>query len=82
MISKCCLYFHRFKYLNANRVQESSQIQPSLSARVEIIRRNPNLLGCRRVSDFLLNVKTKIAYFEILNVFGKSNRKSAHDAVK
>ena len=53
MISKCCLYFHRFKYLNANRVQESSQIQPSLSARVEIIRRNPNLLGCRRVSDLL-----------------------------
>ena len=53
MISKCCLYFHRFKYVNANRVQESSQIQPSLSARVEIIRRNPNLLGCRQTFDLL-----------------------------
>ena len=41
-------------YLNANRVLESLQIQPSLSARVEITRRNPNLLGCHRVSDFLL----------------------------
>ena len=36
--------------------------QPSLSARVEIIRRNPNLLGCRRVSDFATNFLKKYRY--------------------